>query len=200
MSLVVFMCRNSFLDYHDTVKKFIEKMMEQSIMTKLLTNARESNSTTLNNDQLTWRRTSSLLRIGPFKNGYQFWQDGGGQWKRFQYCLNPHYPHQFLFFRAIQGRSGSTSINPALQDSVLLPEGLTEYVYHVGSGKELRSIVNYGLIPGGVSLGTDRQAVFFIIVSPMDSQDGSGVTLCDLSHARIAPYKNTWKRLQNTIV
>ena len=49
---------------------------------------------------------------------------GGGQKKRFQYCLNPHYPHQFLFFRAIQGRSGST-INPALQDNVLLPEGFT---------------------------------------------------------------------------
>ena len=59
---------------------------------------------------------------------------GGGQKKSFQYCLNPHYPPQFLFFRAIQGRSGST-INPALQDNVLLPEGFTEYIYHVGNGK-----------------------------------------------------------------
>ena len=36
---------------------------------------------------------------------------GGGQKKRFQYCLNPNYPHQFLYLRAIRGRSGST-INP----------------------------------------------------------------------------------------
>ena len=30
------------------------------------------------------------------------------------------------------------------------------------------------------------------VVNPMDIQDGSGETLCDLSQARIAPYKNTW--------
>ena len=57
---------------------------------------------------------------------------GGGQKERFQYCLNPNYPHQFLYFRAIQGHSGST-INLALQDHVLLPEGFTEYIYHVGN-------------------------------------------------------------------
>ena len=34
----------------------------------------------------------------------------------------------------------------------------------------------------------------------MDNQDGLGETPCDLSHARIAPYKNTWKRFQNTVV
>ena len=79
----------------------------------------------------------------------------GGQKKRFQYCLNPNYPPQFLFFRAIQGRPGST-INPALQDNVLLPEGFTDYIYHVGNGKELRSIGNHGLNPGRVSLRTDR--------------------------------------------
>ena len=33
----------------------------------------------------------------------------------------------------------------------------------------------------------------------MDNQDGSGETLCDLSQARIAPYTNTWKRLQKTV-
>ena len=53
---------------------------------------------------------------------------GGGQKKRFQYCLNPNYPHQFLYLRAIQGHSGST-INPALQDNVLLPEGFTECIF-----------------------------------------------------------------------
>ena len=38
--------------------------------------------------------------------------------------------------------------------TVLLPEGFTEYIYHVGNGKALRSIVNNGVIPGGVSLET----------------------------------------------
>ena len=40
--LIVFKCQNSSLDYIDTVKKFIEKMMERS---KLLMNARKSNPT-----------------------------------------------------------------------------------------------------------------------------------------------------------
>ena len=33
----------------------------------------------------------------------------------------------------------------------------------------------------------------------MDNQDGLRETLCDLSQARIAPNKNTWKRFQNTV-
>ena len=114
---------------------------------------------------------------------------GGGQKKIFQYCLNPNYPHQFLYVRAMQGHSGST-INHALpEDNVLLPEGFTEYIYHVGNEKELRSIVNHGLFPGGVSLRTGRQAEFFTVVNPMDNQESLGETLCDLSQARIAPYK-----------
>ena len=70
---------------------------------------------------------------------------------------------------------------------VLLPQGFTEYIYHVGNEKQSRSIVKHGLIPGGVSLRTGRQAVFFTVVNPMDNQDGSGETRCDLSQARIAP-------------
>ena len=71
---------------------------------------------------------------------------------------------------------------------------------HVGNGEELRSIVNHGLIPEGVSLRTSRQAVFFTVVNPMDNQDRLGETLCDLSQARTASHKNTWKRIQNTIL
>ena len=83
---------------------------------------------------------------------------------------------QFLFFREIQGHSGS-AINPALQDDVLSPEGFTEKIHRVGNGKEWKSIVNHGLIPEGVSLRTSRQAVFFTVVNPMDNQDGFGETL-----------------------
>ena len=85
--------------------------------------------------------------------------------------MNPNFTQKFLYLRAIQGPSGST-INPELQDNVLLPEGFTEYIYHVGNGKELRSTVNHCLIPGGVSLKTGRQAVFFTVVNPKFYQDG----------------------------
>ena len=59
--------------------------------------------------------------------------------------------------------------------------------------------MNHGLIPRGVSLKTGRHAVFFTVVNLMDNQDGFGKTLCDLSKARIAPYKNTWKHFQDTV-
>ena len=59
---------------------------------------------------------------------------------------------------------------------------------------------NCGLILGGVSLKTGRQAVFFTVVNPMDNQDGWGETLCDLSQARIAADKNTWKHFQDTAI
>ena len=127
---------------------------------------------------------------------------GGGQKKRFQYCLKPNCPEKLLYFRAIEGHSGkaysgNVRINPALQDNVLLPKDFTKYVYHVG--KELRSIMHNGLVPGGFSTKTGRHAVFFTVVNPMDDEQGLRETFCDLSKSRIAPYKNTWKPLQDMV-
>ena len=70
---------------------------------------------------------------------------GGGQKKGFQYCLRPKCPETLVplshsrSFR--KWFSGNARINSALQDNVLLPTDFTKYVYHVGHGKELRSIV-----------------------------------------------------------
>ena len=36
---------------------------------------------------------------------------GGGRKKRFQYCLNIYSLHKFLYFRAIQGRSGENFVD-----------------------------------------------------------------------------------------
>ena len=41
MIRIVVKFQNSLLEYCDTVKKFIEKLMEQSIMNKFLMNARK---------------------------------------------------------------------------------------------------------------------------------------------------------------
>ena len=121
---------------------------------------------------------------------------GGGEKQRFQYCLNPNSSNQFLYFRAIQRHSGSSIIDLALQDNVLLPEGFTEYIYHVKNANELRSKVINGLIPGGKASKRRRQAAFSTIVNTMDDQNDLGETLFE---ARLAPYKNTWKRPQNTV-
>ena len=77
-----------------------------------------------------------------------------------------------VLFGAIQGHSGkvysgNARINPALQDNVLLTKDFTEYVHHVGNGKEFRSIVRNGLVPGGFSTETGRHAVFSTVVNPL---------------------------------
>ena len=66
--------------------------------------------------------------------------------------MNPISSNLLLYLQAIQGYSGDTAIDPALQDNVLLPKGFTEYIYHVGNANELNSIVRNGLIPGEKSL------------------------------------------------
>ena len=107
-----------------------------------------------------------------------------------------------MYFRARTFRK----YNLALQDNVLLPEGFTEYIHHVENEKEWRSLVNHGLIPGGVSLRTFRQAVFFTVVNPTDNQDGFRETLWLwgnplrlVTSKNRAHAKNTWKRFQNTV-
>ena len=42
--------------------------------------------------------------------------------------------------------------------------------------------------------------MFLTIVNPMDNQDSLGEAPCDLSQARIAPYRNTWEPFQNTVL
>ena len=138
----------------------------------------------------------------------QTWVDvlakGGGQKKRFQYCLKPDEPERLLYLRTIQGHSGrahsgNAPIDPVLQDNVLLPMNFTKYVDYVGHGNELRSTVRNGLGPEGFSTKTGRYAVFFTVMDPMDDKRGLRETFCDLSQAGIAPYQNTWKHLQNTL-
>ena len=92
---------------------------------------------------------------------------GGGAKKIFQYCVNPNSHNKFLYLRAIQGHSGESALDPALQDNILIPKGFTEYLYHVGIVSEMHSIIRSGLIPGGRSLKRGRQSVFFTMVNPI---------------------------------
>ena len=72
--LIVFKCHTSLLDCFDTVSKFVEKKMVESITTKLLMNARRNYQKIQDIGQPKWRSNSSLLRISHLKNEYQFWQ------------------------------------------------------------------------------------------------------------------------------
>ena len=90
------------------------------------------------------------------------------------------------------------SIDPTLQDNVIIPDGFFKYIYHVGCAINLHSIINSGLIPGGQHL-SNRQTVFFLPVDPMDKNQKDPDKI-DLEAPCLAQYMHrAWKKHQNTV-
>ena len=125
-------CQQPSPDCYDMINQSLEEATERSTT---VTSSKSAG------------RSSMVLRNGDLKFGYRLWQKGGGK-KRFQYCVNPNSSNQFLYFRVIQGHSGDSVVEHALQDNVLLLKGFTEYLHPVGNANELNSIIRNGLIPG----------------------------------------------------
>ena len=65
--------------------------------------------------------------------------------KKIQSCSDSS--GQILYFRALQGHSGRSLIDPLLQDNVIIPDGCYKYIDHVGCAINLHSMINSGLIP-----------------------------------------------------
>ena len=128
-----------------------------------------------------------------------FLAKGGGPKRRFQFCLNPNSSQQLLYFRATQGHSGGTLVDPTLQDNVLLPDNFAEYIYHIGNAHDMHSIIQGGLIPEGKSLKRDRQSVFFTAVTSMYTNQDLEEVQYDLDKSRFAVCKNTCRIHQNTL-
>ena len=121
---------------------------------------------------------------------------GGGPKRRYQYCSDSL--GSIIYLRALQGHSGDSIIDLAMQDHELISTGVFPYIYHVGSNFNIPSILNNGLIPGGQELST-RQSVFFLPVDPRDENHRDPETI-DYSVPRRARYvQNTWKRHQDTV-
>ena len=119
---------------------------------------------------------------------------GGGAKRWFQYCTDDS--EIIIYFRALQGHSRRNLIYPSLQDNVVIPSGFFQYIYHIGCGFNLYSIINSGLIPGGQN-SSKRQTVFFL---PIDLRDKShkDPEKIDLNVPRHAQYlHNAWKRHQD---
>ena len=91
---------------------------------------------------------------------------GGGNKKRYQCCTG--LSGEILYLRVLQGHSGRHPIDPSLQDNVVIPDDLFEYIYHIGCAINFHSM-NSGLIPGGQNL-SKRQTVFFLLVNPMNKE------------------------------
>ena len=84
--------------------------------------------------------------------------------KSFQYCSDPSR-QEILYLWAVQGLSGLNSIEPTLQDNVLIPNNFFEYICHIGCAVSLHSTTNSGLIAGGQNSSRERQTVFFTAVN-----------------------------------
>ena len=121
---------------------------------------------------------------------------GGGPKRRYQYCSD--YLGSISHLRALQGHSGDSLVDLALQDNVFIGPGIFPYIYHVGSNFNLKSIISNGLIPGGQDL-SKRQSVFFLPVDPR-KEDHKDPEYIDYSVPRLARYlQNTWKSHQDTV-
>ena len=121
---------------------------------------------------------------------------GGGPKRRYQYCSDS--VGSIIYLRALQGHSGDSIIDLAMQDHVLISPGTFPYIYHVGSNFNIPSILSNGLIPGGQNLSR-RQSVFFLPVDPRDENHRDPENI-DYSVPRRARYvQNMWKRHQDTV-
>ena len=91
--------------------------------------------------------TRQRLLTAPYwsANKWKFWQKVAEIRKSFNMVRKLDDPVRLLYFRAIQGHSGKAYSGNAPS----IPNIFTKYVYQFGSGKELKSMVNNGLIPGG---------------------------------------------------
>ena len=121
---------------------------------------------------------------------------GGGSKRRYQYCSDKL--GSIIYLRALQGHSGSSLIDPMLQDNVLIGPGIFPYIYHVGCTFNFHSIINNGLVPGGQNLSR-RQTVFFLLVDPR-IKNHKDPEYIDFSAPRLARYlHNAWKRHQDAV-
>ena len=167
--------------FFDTIKCYSEKRMEQLNFTK-------SNSI--------FEVIIHRCIIGRMIDGKLVWLQEGGSKRRYQYCSDNS--GTILYLRALHGHSGSSLVDPTLQDNVLIGPGRFPYIYHVGCTFNLHSIINSGLVPGGQKL-SKRQTVFFLPVDPSDESHRDPERI-DFSAPRLARYLHSaWKRHQDAV-
>ena len=143
--LIVFKCQNSLLDYFDTKNKLIEKKMQEFITTKSRMNAGKN----VRRYRILVRWDDAAIRqYSALVNSSMDIRSG----KRCRTEEKVSILRDFEFSSEIPVPSSNLRTFRKYNQSCIARRcGFTEYIYHFGNGKELRSTVNHGLIPGGVS-------------------------------------------------
>ena len=116
--------------------------------------------------------------------------------RRYRYCTDGS--GIIVYFRALQGHSGRSLIDPSLQDNVVIQSEFFHCIYHIGCSFNLHSIINNGLIPGGQN-SSKRQTVFFLPIDPRDKEHKDPEKI-DLNVPHRAQYLHSaWKKHQDTV-
>ena len=111
-----------------------------------------------------------MLRTGRLKNGSQFWQNVEDKRISFNIaCILTILINSCTFEQSKDTEEVQSILH--CKTTYCYQKVLPSVLITSEKEKELRSKVNHGLISGGVSLRTVRQAVFFTIVIPIDNQD-----------------------------
>ena len=114
----------------------------------------------------------------------------------YQYCTE--ISGTIIYFRDLQGHTGSNLIDPLLQDSVKIQSGLFQQIYHVGCAFNLHFIINNGMIPGG-QISSNRHTVIFLPIDPRDKGHQDPATI-DFNKPRRAQYMHSaWKKHQDAV-
>ena len=84
----------------------------------------------------------------------------------FEYCVDNN--HHIQYMRSVQGHSARLRIDSTLQNIVSIPHGWTDYIYHVGSTFDYKSLSERGIIVSGIGVRQGRQSCCFTAVNPMN--------------------------------
>ena len=121
---------------------------------------------------------------------------GGGAKMIYQYCTD--ISGIIIYFRALQGHSGRSLIDPSLQDNVKIQRGFFHHIYHIRCAFNLHSFINNGLILGGQN-SSKRQTVIFLPIEPGDKEHKDPEKI-DLNVPRRAQYlHNAWKKQKDAV-
>ena len=108
------------------------------------------------------------------------------------------FQEQLFISELFKDTQDAISVNPSLQDNVVIQRGFFFHIYHIGCAFNLHSIINNGLIPGSQN-SSKRQTVFFLPIHPRDKghQDPAQI---DFTLPRRAQYLHSaWKKHQDAV-
>ena len=137
---------------------------------------------------------SKNCQLDSLMTGNDVWKNGTDK-IRIDCCLDRI--RQIQHMRSVQGHSGGQQIDPRLQNTVLIPYGWSDYIYHVGSSFDYRSICEGGLIAGGNGGREGRQTGFFTVVDPMPI--AMLPPRYEPNEPRTIPHKLKWRRMHSAV-